>query len=132
MLKLVDKGDRDRFNRDLRWAERFSPKIRVQLASRMRPYGTDSLFDVLQEVAKYRLDDVVANVTCPVLVTDPEQEQFWPGQARQLYEALPATKAIVHFTAAEGAEGHCEPKAPAARDQRIFDWFDEQLGQSRP
>jgi hypothetical protein len=67
-----------------------------------------------------------------VLVTDPESEQFWPGQAQQLYDALPREKALLKFTAADGADGHCEPKAPALRDQRVFDWFDEQLASVRP
>jgi hypothetical protein len=35
---------------------------------------------------------------------------------------------LMAFTAAEGADGPCEPRAPALRVQRIFDWLDEQLG----
>lgn len=127
MRALVDRGDRERFERDVRWAERFSHRMRAQIAFRMRPFGTDSLFDVLVEMRKYRLDDVVDAIECPVLVTDPENEEFWPGQAQQLYDALPEPKAIIRFTAAEGADGHCEGKAPTVRDQRIFDWLDERL-----
>ena len=32
----------------------------------------------------------IGQITCPVLVTDPDHEQFWPGQSRQLYDKLPA------------------------------------------
>jgi hypothetical protein len=35
---------------------------------------------------------------------------------------------LIPFTAEEGADGHCEPRAPVLRAQRIFDWLDEQLG----
>ena len=51
-----------------------------------------------------------------------------PGQPRQLYDALTCPKELVSFTAAEGADSHCEPKALGLRDQRIFDWLDETLG----
>ncbi len=31
------------------------------------------------------------------------------------------------FTAAEGADGHCEPLAPGLVCQRVFDWLEETL-----
>jgi hypothetical protein len=62
------------------------------------------------------------------LVTDPDNEQFWPGQSRELFEKLPGeTKAIIAFTQEEGADSHCEPVAAGLRGERIFDWLDEQL-----
>lgn len=60
-------------------------------------------------------------------ITDPEQEQFWPGQSRELYEALEGPRELIRFSAAEGAESHCEPKATGLRAQRIFDWLDATL-----
>ena len=60
--------------------------------------------------------------------TAADEEQFWPGQSRQLHEALRAPSELVRFTAAEGADSHCEPKALGLRDQRVFDWLDETLG----
>ena len=33
-------------------------------------------------------------------------------------------KTLTQFTAAEGANWHCEPMAPQVRGQRIFDWLD--------
>ena len=71
---------------------------------------------------------VAERIRCPMLVTDPEGEQFWPGQSQQLYDALPGPKLLVPFTAAEGADLHCEVKAPGLRAQRIFDWLDSTLG----
>ncbi len=62
-----------------------------------------------------------------MLVTDPEGEQFWPGQSEQLYAALPGPKALVKFTAAEGADRHCEPMGRSLLEQRVFDWLDETL-----
>lgn len=71
---------------------------------------------------------MIERIRCPVLITDPEGEQFWPGQSRLLYDALPGAKQLVRFTASEGAELHCEPMAAGLRAQRIFDWLDETLG----
>ncbi|MBM4266654.1 MAG: hypothetical protein FJ144_08595 [Deltaproteobacteria bacterium] len=32
-----------------------------------------------------------------------------------------------HFTAAEGAQFHCEPMAPQLRNERVFDWLERIL-----
>ena len=76
---------------------------------------------------KYRLGDEVADITTPLLITEPEDEQFWPGQSQALYDRLPGPKQLVKFTAAEGANRHCEPMGLATRDTRIFDWLDRYL-----
>jgi hypothetical protein len=75
----------------------------------------------------YRLGDEVANITTPLLITDPEDEQFWPGQSQRLFDRLPGPKEIIRFTAREGANRHCEPLAPALREARVFDWLDGYL-----
>ena len=42
-------------------------------------------FDLFTAVREYRLDtDVAAGITTPLLITSPEDEQFWPGQSEQL------------------------------------------------
>ena len=62
-----------------------------------------------------------------MLITDPEGEQFWPGAIQKMYNALSGPKTLVKFTAAEGGDLQCEPKAPGLRAQRIFDWLDQTL-----
>ena len=104
-----------------------SPSLTYALAFRLRPYGTTSFAEVLRLTSAYRLGDVTAQIRCPMLIADPEGEQFWPGQSQQLYDALPGPKTLVTFTAAEGADLHCEPKALGLRAQRFFDWLDETL-----
>jgi len=34
---------------------------------------------------------------------------------------------VVPFTAADGANFHCQPMARLLTDQRVFDWLDERL-----
>lgn len=94
----------------------------------MRPYGVDDPYEAFRAVRGYHLRDVVGRITCPMLITDPDDEQFWPGQSQELYDALGGPKRRVRFTREEGANGHCEPMALGLRDQRVFDWLDETLG----
>ncbi|NDH19569.1 MAG: dipeptidyl aminopeptidase, partial [Actinobacteria bacterium] len=73
---------------------------------------------------KWDLADVAGQITCPILITEPEDEQFWPGQSRQLFDLVGSpVKELMSFTAKEGGNWHCEPKAPQLRAQRIFDWL---------
>jgi hypothetical protein len=75
---------------------------------------------------EFRLTDAdIARIATPLLVTDPEDERFWPGQAEDLYRRLPGPKKLLSFTAAEGANLHCEPMAGCLRNERVFDWLDE-------
>jgi hypothetical protein len=92
-----------------------------------RLYGTDSPYEAYKVVEQYTLDGVTHKIRCPMAVTDLENEWFWPGQPHQLYDALTCPKELVAFTAAEGADSHCEPKAFGLREQRIFDRLDETL-----
>ncbi|HEX2392916.1 MAG TPA: alpha/beta fold hydrolase [Solirubrobacterales bacterium] len=130
MVRQVEAGERGKFERNFHFAEHFIGKTtRQTLAFRMKPYATDSMYEVLEALRAYRLDDVVERIETPLLITEPEHEQFWPGQSRRLYDALPGTrKELVRFSAAEGAAWHCEPMAPGLLDQRVFDWLDDLLG----
>jgi hypothetical protein len=95
---------------------------------RAKPYGTyDSAYAVFKAVEQYRLGDLVTQIRTPLMITDPEGEQFRPGQSRRLYQALPGTKVLVPFTRAEGADMHCEPMARSLLEQRMFDWLDQTL-----
>jgi len=130
MRKLVEEGDRRKFEREFRFAEHFMGKTgRQTLAFRMKPFGCDSPYEVFEAVRAYNLADVVDQIRIPMLIADPEGEQFWPGQSKQLYEALPGTdRTLISFVATEGASLHCEPMARSLFDQRVFDWLDQTLG----
>ena len=72
-------------------------------------------------------DELISRITTPILVTSPENEQFWPGQSQELFDKLSGENAIVAFTRAEGADSRCEPAASGLRGERIFDWLDGQI-----
>lgn len=105
MTKALDEGNTGRFDRDMAIGTRLSPKNRRTLAFRMRPYGTDDPYEAYRAVREYHLRDAVGRIECPVLITDPEDEQFWPGQAEQLRAALSAPATLVGFSADEGPTG---------------------------
>ena len=128
MLKQLDQGDKEKFERNISMAEHFVNGMRAQLEFRMRPFGIESAYDVFKALEQYKLDGLVQEIRTPLLICDPENEQFWPGQSAELYETLPGPKEIVRFSAEEGADWHCEPRSPGIRDQRVFDWLDETLG----
>ena len=117
------------FDREMHLAELLSPGTAATLTSRGRPYGIEgtSRYELFTAVAAYRLSGEEQEITTPLLITDPEDEQFWPGQSQQLYDQLPGPKQLVTFTSAEGASRHCEPMARSLRDTRIFDWLEEYL-----
>jgi hypothetical protein len=129
MRKQLQDGKKAAFDREMGLVERLSADTAATLAFRGRPYGLDgsSDFELYQAVAAYKLAGEEERITTPLLITDPEEEQFWPGQARELYQRLPGPKELVSFTAHEGAGRHCEPMGRALREIRIFDWLDGYL-----
>jgi hypothetical protein len=130
MRTQLDESKQSAFDREMRVIERMQPSVKATMTFRGKPYGldTDSRFELYQAVRKYRLGDEVAQITTPLLITNPENEQFWPGQSQQLYDRLPGEKELVAFTAHEGADRHCEPMGRALRDARIFDWLARYMG----
>jgi hypothetical protein len=129
MRKLLEQGKQEKFDREIHLVERFSKSLRFTMKFRSLPYGTESPYELFARAGEYRLDaETAARIGCPLLITDPENEQFWPGQPERLADMLGGSATRIRFTAEEGADGHCEPRAPTLRAQRIFDWLDEQLG----
>jgi len=129
LRKELEAGERSTFDRTMHLGELVSPSTRAVLAFRGEPYGVGSAsrYDLYEAVSAYRLGDEVAQVDTPLLICDPEDEQFWPGQPRRLHELLPEVSELASFAAADGAGRHCEPLACAARDAVVFDWLEAKL-----
>lgn len=70
--------------------------------------------------------DVMGRVTVPYLVTDYQDDDFYEGQARTLFDGIRGPKTFHQFT--DGARYHCGPMAPTLRNEVIFDWLDNTLG----
>ena len=127
---LLDAGESKVFDEIM--TSDTTPAQKAVLAWRMAPYGTSSPFEAYRAAMKFRLDDaVIARIACPTLILDPDDEQFWPGESRALYDKLACPKQILRFTTDEGANWHCEPAAQSLRDERVFDWLETVVGTAR-
>jgi pimeloyl-ACP methyl ester carboxylesterase len=103
------------------------PMLRWKLIQRgLWVNGVDSLFDYFVAMLDYELSSVAHEITCPTLLTMAEGDPVAAG-APKLYDALRVPKALVRFSHAEGAGGHCEAMARSLYHQRVFDWLDDVL-----
>jgi len=124
MLQLLDEGKEDDFNNFMKMGiEAGGDESRQMIEWRMKPYGTDSYSEWIKAARQFNVRGVIEQIQCPMFIADPENEQFWPGQSQEVYDALVCPKTIVRFTAEEGANWHCEPKGRSLYDQRMFDWL---------
>jgi alpha-beta hydrolase superfamily lysophospholipase len=125
MLEMLKAGKKAEF--DATMDKQVPASMKRAIAFRMRPYGLTSYYDTYKAVMAYNISDVASQIRCPLLITAPANEAFWPGQSQRLYELAAGPKKLVPFTESDGADLHCEPKGVGIRELRIFDWLDEVL-----
>ncbi|MCX4515869.1 alpha/beta hydrolase [Streptomyces sp. NBC_01619] len=105
--------------------KRFEPfSIPAMLAAREGKMFTD-FYTPATLIKSLTITDVVPRIKMPTLVLDYEDEQFYPGQPKQMFDALTAPKDYVKLTAAQGAQLHCSPMAPQLHCEVVFDWLQE-------
>ena len=128
LVKLLDSGQKDAFNGAITAAfADASPARRRESDFRSKPYGIADPFDLFTEVRKYQARDVAGQVVTPMLITDPDDEQFFPGQAKALYDVLPGEKEILGFSQAQGANFHCQPTGRQLTHTQMLDWLADHL-----
>jgi Acetyl xylan esterase (AXE1) len=125
MLELLQAERKAEFDGFI--AKSLNPSDRAALNFCMRPYGFTSPYDTYKTAQDYNLREVAGQIRCPMLITAPVNEGFWPGQSQQLYDLLISPKKLVPFSESDGADLHCEPKGTGIRDLRVFNWLDETL-----
>jgi Esterase FrsA-like len=104
--------------------------IQFMLAGRAGKTYPD-LWDLGQAIMKVDCSSVAGQVTSPTLVTQYQDDTFYPGQGTELYGLLRCPKTLHEFTTAEsGSEYHDAPMAPQTRNQVIYDWLDSLLASS--
>ncbi|MGW6732742.1 alpha/beta hydrolase family protein [Streptomyces sp. NPDC055013] len=107
--------------------KRFEPfSVQAMLDARQGKMFTD-FYTPAKGIQALDITNVVGRIKMPTLVLDYEDEQFYPGQARQMYDKLTSPKDYVKLTAATGAQLHCSPMAPQQHCEVVFDWLDETL-----
>ena len=129
MIDLLEAGDQESFDSFMEVGLQDDPAAAALLEWRMAPYGTTSYFEAYRATQAMCLDaEVISRIRCPVLVTDPDDEQCWPGQSQQLADALGPLATVEPFSRDSGANWHCEPAAQGRRDEWVFDWLEDVLG----
>jgi Esterase FrsA-like len=81
-----------------------------------------------RRIQEFTLGDLVKRVKTPTLVVNYELENFYPGQAQELYDALPGKKDLVTFTVVEGAQYHDAPIGSQWHGEVMMDWLQERVG----
>jgi hypothetical protein len=105
-------------------AKQSSPALRHMLNWRPFGYGSDGPANPAERMAAFRIDDeLLATLTTPLLLLDPAGEHFWPNQGVELEARAPVPVTRVALTAAQGADSHCQPLAPAVVAEIMFDWM---------
>jgi hypothetical protein len=126
LIKILEAGQKDVFNQIMAKVAS-DPVMARTLAFRARPYGISDFYEVFTAVRKYNLRDVAARIRTPLLITNPEDEQFWPGQSQALVDLLRCPKEMLDFGRTDGANMHCEPMARRLVEKPMFDWLEDRL-----
>ncbi|WP_190184288.1 alpha/beta hydrolase family protein [Streptomyces cirratus] len=110
--------------------KRFEPfSVPAMLEARQGKLFTD-FYTPATRIRALAITDVVGRIKAPTLVLDYDDEQFYPGQPRRLYDKLTGPKDYLKLTAAEGAQLHCSPMAPQLHCEVVFDWLQHTLSGS--
>jgi hypothetical protein len=131
LIEVLRAGDKDTFNAAMA-AVAQDPKMAEAMAFRGRPFGQSTAYDTFAAVLQYNVADVAGAISTPLLITDPDDETFWPGQSDQLAGLLPGEHRVVRFHREDGANFHCQPMARADTEFIMFDFFTDQLNKRAP
>jgi pimeloyl-ACP methyl ester carboxylesterase len=106
--------------------QQLPPGLRLSLKMSLRRFGVDSVAAWLERLRAFRIGDALQDIRCPCLALVGEGEG---SVAMELFESFtrgvsgPVTQRI--FTAAEGADTHCQLGNLPLSNAVIYDWLDD-------
>ncbi len=90
-------------------------------------HGVDNLRDYLRSAEQFTMDGRAEAIRCPTLMTMAENDLLAAG-AQAFFDKLRCpNKLLLRFSAAEGADGHCEMMNRSLLNRRVLDWLDDTL-----
>ncbi|GEK27740.1 alpha/beta hydrolase family protein [Furfurilactobacillus siliginis] len=105
-----------------------STNVRWVVENGLFTFGAKSIKELFEKTDAYTLAGVADKITCPVLVCEASNDQFFKGQPEMLYNALTTPhKTLMKFDAADGTEEHCHLGGLTYFNERVFNWLDETL-----
>jgi alpha-beta hydrolase superfamily lysophospholipase len=93
-------------------------------------HDVDTLRAFFAESERFTMKGRAELISCPTLITQAENDGLAAG-AGAFAAALRCPTTLMRFTAAEGADGHCEMGNRSLLNRRVLDWLDEQFGSGR-
>ncbi len=124
---LLDAGRDEEADAVLEKASANSTNLRWSMGNSRWTFGVATVAEALRAMRAYTMEGAAEKITCPTLVLDPEDEHFFRGEPRKVFDALRCRKELIAFTAAEGAGAHCQVGACLLTEQRVFDRLDALL-----
>lgn len=101
--------------------------VAAKFKHKMWVHGVETMKELLKAWIEYTVVETAAQIECPTLVLDFENESFSKDQAALLFQALRCPKEYILCKNVEGAGEHCAVGALTLVNQRIFDWLEENL-----
>ncbi|MGD0302385.1 MAG: dipeptidyl aminopeptidase [Bryobacteraceae bacterium] len=126
LVAVLKAGKKDEFNAAMAMAAR-NPKMAEVIAARGRPFAKPSVYDTFKAAMEYNLREVIGQIKTPLLITDPDEEAFWPGQSKEVYAQLTGEREILHYSREDGANWHCEPMGRLEVELQMLDFFQDRL-----
>ena len=126
VLELLEVSPRA-FNTAVERLTRAWPTARWWFRDAAWKHGATSAADLMTKLKEFDNKDTVAHITCQMLIMDGAAEDFTPGQAKKLYDALDSPKEYMLFTKEDTGLVHCQTGALSVASQRMFDWLDETI-----
>ncbi|MEU6973642.1 hypothetical protein AB0A71_39165 [Kitasatospora aureofaciens] len=74
-------------------------------------FGVPDLEALVQATKPYTMACIADRITCPTLVLEAENDQFFAGQPQRVFDDLTCRKELVTFREGEGAGEHCHEGA---------------------
>ncbi|MGW2649842.1 alpha/beta hydrolase family protein [Streptomyces sp. NPDC001393] len=90
-------------------------------------FGVSGIDELVKATEEYTMAGIADQITCPTLVLEAENDQFFKGQPQRLFDELTCQKELISFREDEGAGEHCHEGAMFLFHQRTFDWLDTLL-----
>jgi pimeloyl-ACP methyl ester carboxylesterase len=101
--------------------------VRWEVRNGRWTFGVSDLDDMLKATEAFTMAGIADRITCPTLVLEAENDQFFKGQPQRLFEELTCQRELISFREDEGAGEHCHEGAISLFHQRTFDWLDTVL-----
>jgi len=89
-------------------------------------FGASNFSEFLEKIQPFEATNL-SSISCDTLVIDADQEGFFAGQPRRMFDELTCKKTYMKFLDSESAGAHCQAGAEGLGAQKIFDWLDEEM-----